>query len=159
MDYDATTIPEEYDAGRSIPPERLRLWIETIANHLVGKTLVSILDLGCGTGRFSAALARRFSARVTAVDPSLKMLSRAKAKPSVDVNYLRAEAEALLTSCSHRWCSITSKTPVKRSQNAIASLGPVVFCSFATPRLTLLLHVLMRHSFLACRSSSKRAFP
>jgi SAM-dependent methyltransferase len=61
VDYDNTTIPANYDAGRSLSP--------------VDRT---ILDLGCGTGRFAGALAGRFSATVVGVDPSAKMLAQAR---------------------------------------------------------------------------------
>jgi len=37
-----------------------------------------ILDLGCGTGRFSAALRARFEAEVIGIDPSKKMLEQAR---------------------------------------------------------------------------------
>jgi len=39
-----------------------------------------ILDLGCGTGRFSQGLAARFEASVVGLDPSVKMLSHAVAR-------------------------------------------------------------------------------
>ncbi|MGH9846161.1 MAG: class I SAM-dependent methyltransferase, partial [Blastocatellia bacterium] len=40
----------------------------------------TILDLGCGTGRFSEALAVRFDVAVIGVDPSTKMLEQAQRK-------------------------------------------------------------------------------
>jgi ubiquinone/menaquinone biosynthesis C-methylase UbiE len=39
-----------------------------------------VLDLGCGTGRFSEALAAQFDAHVIGLDPSLKMLQVAREK-------------------------------------------------------------------------------
>jgi ubiquinone/menaquinone biosynthesis C-methylase UbiE len=55
-----------------------------------------ILDLGCGTGRFSDALAVHFDADVIGVDPSLKMLTRAREKRREGrVSYQLACAEAL----------------------------------------------------------------
>jgi len=36
------------------------------------------LDIGCGTGRYSTALAAHFNAHVIAVDPSEKMLAEAR---------------------------------------------------------------------------------
>src|SRR5947208_16615678 len=39
-----------------------------------------ILDLGCGTGRFSEALAVRFDAEVIGIDLSKKMLEQARGK-------------------------------------------------------------------------------
>jgi ubiquinone/menaquinone biosynthesis C-methylase UbiE len=81
MDYDKTMMPMKYDAGRTYAPE--------------------ILDLGCGTGRYSGALASHFQARVVAVDPSEKMLAEARRKKPVDVCFLRGAGEAVpLTNAS-----------------------------------------------------------
>lgn len=81
MDYDSTTIPAGYDLARSHSPEVLDLWMKTIAS-CAGQSLNIgvILDLGCGTGRFSQALASYFDAEVVGVDPSIKMLEQASAK-------------------------------------------------------------------------------
>jgi ubiquinone/menaquinone biosynthesis C-methylase UbiE len=79
MDYDATTVPEGYDRGRSLDPDTLELWMDTVA-QFVAYAPRAILDLGCGTGRFSDPLALRFAATVIAVDPSAKMLAQAMGK-------------------------------------------------------------------------------
>ena len=81
MDYDSTTIPAGYDLARSHTPEVLDLWMNTIALCAGQGSISSVLDLGCGTGRFSQALANRFAADVVGVDPSAKMLEQARAKP------------------------------------------------------------------------------
>src|SRR5712691_5525088 len=82
MDYDATDIPMAYDRGRDHGPEVLDLWMNVVASHLRGQRIKTILDLGCGTGRFSEALAVRFDAEVIGIDPSEKMLEQAKRKRS-----------------------------------------------------------------------------
>ena len=64
MDYDATNIPAGYDQARSLGRELIELWMTTVAAHTCGRSVASILDLGCGTGRFSEALAARFNANV-----------------------------------------------------------------------------------------------
>lgn len=80
MDYDLTNIPAGYDRGRDHGPEVLDLWMNAVESHLEGQTVTRILDLGCGTGRFSEGLAVRFSAEVIGLDPSTKMLERAREK-------------------------------------------------------------------------------
>ncbi|MDX6613655.1 MAG: hypothetical protein QOD75_2841 [Blastocatellia bacterium] len=80
MDYDATDIPVGYDRGRDHGPEFLTLWMSVVASHMEGQRVKTILDLGCGTGRFSEALAVRFDAEVIGVDPSDKMLNQARQK-------------------------------------------------------------------------------
>ena len=80
MDYDNTDIPSAYDKGRDHGPEVLNLWMNAIAPHVDCDAIQTILDLGCGTGRFSEALAARFKCEVVGVDPSKKMLERALIK-------------------------------------------------------------------------------
>jgi len=95
MDYDRTRIPEAYDRSRDHGPEVLALWMNTIASHAGRETIRTILDLGCGTGRFTQSLARHFDAEVIGVDPSEKMLERAREKlddPRVRYEFGRAEA-------------------------------------------------------------------
>jgi hypothetical protein len=63
--------------------------------------LSAILDLGCGTGRYSGALAQHFRTRVIGVDPSAKMLAEARTKVAGEVRFVRACAESLpLMQCS-----------------------------------------------------------
>src|SRR5215510_7231805 len=80
MDYDLTSIPAVYDRGRDHGPEVLGLWMRALEAHVHGLTLNRILDLGCGTGRFSEALAIHFKTEVVGIDPSVKMLERAREK-------------------------------------------------------------------------------
>ncbi len=54
--------------------------MSTVSSYVEGQALNTILDLGCGTGRFSEALAVRFDAKVIGVDPSTKMLEQAERK-------------------------------------------------------------------------------
>jgi SAM-dependent methyltransferase len=96
MDYDRTSIPAVYDRGRDHGPEVLDLWMRTIESALDGGSIGTILDLGCGTGRFSEGLANRFRARVVGVDPSEKMLQQARRKRQRnDIHYQRGTAEAI----------------------------------------------------------------
>jgi ubiquinone/menaquinone biosynthesis C-methylase UbiE len=80
MDYDSTEIPVGYDRGRDHGPEFLELWMKIVASCSGSQRLDTILDLGCGTGRFSEFLAAHFEAEVVGVDPSKKMLDQARKK-------------------------------------------------------------------------------
>src|SRR5262245_27449837 len=97
MNYDLTNIPAGYDRARDHGPEFLDRWLNVGAGHIVAHRKVdTILDLGCGTGRFSEGLATRFGARVIGIDPSAKMLDRAEAKRRESrVHYGRGLAEAI----------------------------------------------------------------
>jgi ubiquinone/menaquinone biosynthesis C-methylase UbiE len=102
MDYDSTTIPTGYDLARSHTPEVLDLWMNTVASRAGRGPIRAVLDLGCGTGRFSQALASRFVADVVGVDPSAKMLELARTKPHTSrIRYVIGRGEQIpLRSCS-----------------------------------------------------------
>jgi SAM-dependent methyltransferase len=96
MDYDLTDIPAAYDRSRDHGPEVLELWMHALQTHLQDLNVIKILDLGCGTGRFSEALSVYFKAEVVGIDPSAKMLERAREKqPGGRVQYERGSAEAI----------------------------------------------------------------
>jgi ubiquinone/menaquinone biosynthesis C-methylase UbiE len=96
MDYDKSDIASVYDEARGLPPESLRHWLAALSAHLAGRVVSLIVDLGCGTGRFTEPLAKHFSARVIGIDPSQKMLAQARRKPRSDrVIFEQASAESL----------------------------------------------------------------
>ena len=96
MDYDKSDIASVYDEARGLAPESLRQWLDALAAHLGGRVVSLIVDLGCGTGRFTEPLAEHFSARVIGTDPSQKMLGQARRKPRSDrVVFEQASAEGL----------------------------------------------------------------
>ncbi len=95
MDYDQGNIPASYDAGRAYAPATLALWLDRISRCAPRGALTRILDLGCGTGRYTAALANHFEATVIALDRSAKMLAEARKKSAPTVCYARGSGEAL----------------------------------------------------------------
>jgi ubiquinone/menaquinone biosynthesis C-methylase UbiE len=96
MDYDATDIASSYDLGRDHGPEFLDLWMNVVSSHVKDQPIKTILDLGCGTGRFTEALRARFEADVIGIDPSEKMLAQARSKlSSPRVRYEIGRAESI----------------------------------------------------------------
>lgn len=96
MDYDKTKVPDTYDAGRALKSAVHSLLTTFFADNLAGAQITDIIDLGCGTGRFSQILADTFDASVTGIDPSEKMLSQARSKYDDDrFTFLAGPAEAL----------------------------------------------------------------
>jgi len=94
VNYDLTAIPATYDRARDHGPEVRDLWMTVVASYAGRSPINTILDLGCGTGRFSQDLANRFQARVVGVDPSQKMLNQARGKRlRPGVHYGRGTAE------------------------------------------------------------------
>lgn len=66
-------------------------WMEVFAEVLPERRPLSILDLGCGVGRLSPALAERFGGMVFGVEPSSKMRSLAETAPHRGVEYSAGE--------------------------------------------------------------------
>lgn len=95
MDYDKTTIPDAYNRGRDHGPAFLDMWMHVISARAGDKKIGYLLDLGCGTGRFSSGLARRFKANAIGIDPSTKMLRQVVHAPDVSVVCANGMAEAL----------------------------------------------------------------
>jgi SAM-dependent methyltransferase len=95
MDYDKTTIPDAYNRGRDHGPAFLDMWMNVVSARAGVEKISSILDLGCGTGRFSSGLARRFKAIAIGIDPSTKMLRQVMKAPDVSVVCANGTAEAL----------------------------------------------------------------
>lgn len=96
MDYDQTAIPESYDRGRSYSAAVLRQWLEALSDHVAQEEVCDIVDLGCGTGRYSEELASYFGARVIGVDPSEEMMKRAQEKIHCGrVSFRQGSGEAL----------------------------------------------------------------
>ena len=86
-------MPASYDAGRHYSPAVLALWLDKISACAPSGGVSRILDLGCGTGRYAAALANHFDTHVIAIDRSEKMLAEARKKISAGVCYARAAGE------------------------------------------------------------------
>jgi ubiquinone/menaquinone biosynthesis C-methylase UbiE len=96
MDYDKTEIAATYNRGRHLSAAVLDQWMNMLAAHVELESVRNVLDLGCGTGRFSKSLADRFNARVVGIDPSRKMLGQARGSLSGDrVLFVCSSAEAL----------------------------------------------------------------
>ena len=77
-------------------PETLRLWRNLLSVYVDQPEMSLVIDLGCGTERFSEILAAHFGVQVIGIDPSLKMLDQARRKPTIgNVFYWQGSAEAL----------------------------------------------------------------
>jgi ubiquinone/menaquinone biosynthesis C-methylase UbiE len=94
LDYGRDGINLRYDSGRRLPTETVNLWLDAITSHVPVRSVQAIADVGCGTGRFSKVLARRYRAKVFGVDPSAKMLASARrAVRSHRLEFIKGAAE------------------------------------------------------------------
>ncbi|MER7540725.1 class I SAM-dependent methyltransferase [Streptomyces sp. NPDC097704] len=85
-----------YERGNEMPEASLRAWAELIVSY-VPRASPSIVEIGPGTGVFSAAVARwTEGSEVVAVDASEAMLAEARRHHSPPaVRYLPGEAGAV----------------------------------------------------------------
>ena len=95
FDYDSSDVHLRYVEARRIAPQTMAMWLDAIARHVPRSEVGTIVDLGCGTGRFIAPLQRCFGAYVAAVDPSRNMLGLASADAAPGRGYIQAMAARL----------------------------------------------------------------
>ena len=73
MRWDETSLPEVYGAARELTPEALATWRTTLPALVpASPTIRNVVDLGCGTGRFSRLLAELNGGAIIAIDPSVR---------------------------------------------------------------------------------------
>ena len=94
---DYSKIASFYDKGRSLSEQNTLMWLNLISKLSGALEDDRVLDLGCGTGRFSLPMAKRLKFDVTGADSSIEMLAEAKKKDSTSTgNWVLAEASALI---------------------------------------------------------------
>lgn len=86
---------DRFDRGRGLSIAKQILWAGLFEKHLGLYRASRVLDVGCGTGRFSILIAKRFQCSVMGIDPSLSMLIKARAKCPKGVEWLRGKGEAM----------------------------------------------------------------
>ena len=95
VDYDARQHVG-YVAGRDQGPEHAQAWADFLAAQAPPRRPLAGLDLGSGTGRFTAALAEALGGPVWGIEPSARMRAIA-AERTTDprVSFLAGRAEAI----------------------------------------------------------------
>ncbi len=105
--YNEGSLSSNYPMGRMLSPATSDTWSLVLRPFLAGPKSPTVLDLGCGTGRFSTLIAS-LGAAVIGLDPSVAMLRNAPPAGAGDVCYAAAEAERLplaASSCDLVWMS------------------------------------------------------
>ena len=80
--YSEIETARRYDSARSLPPETKTLWLDALKSSISDQQIRKVLDLGCGTGRFTSSLAETFSCPAAGIEPSAAMLDVAKGQTS-----------------------------------------------------------------------------
>jgi SAM-dependent methyltransferase len=93
--FDDAAAAARYDAARALPSATVALWLDALRAVLPTGRISAAIDLGCGTGRFSGALAAALDCQVIGVEPSLPMLAEAAGRAATGVLLVGGSAEAL----------------------------------------------------------------
>lgn len=110
INYDSD-IATKYPTARSVSSETAAAWIAILEPFLASSHPATVLDLGCGTGRFSALFSERFAGRVIVIglDPALAMLRVATQYGGRDNLFYAAACSDRLpladSSCDLAWLS------------------------------------------------------
>jgi ubiquinone/menaquinone biosynthesis C-methylase UbiE len=84
INYDEHTAAA-YKAVREVPRDGLREWREAVRRHLQPSPGMTVVDIGAGTGLFTAAFSHWFGLSVVAVEPSAPMRQQIPRTPAVQV--------------------------------------------------------------------------
>lgn len=107
VDYD-NRLHQVYAEGRALRADSLETWMRAATELAPIERPLTVLDLGCGVGRFTPGLAETFGGPVYGVEPSARMLQQAPDHPAV--TYLEGSAESIPLadeSCDLAWLFLT----------------------------------------------------
>ena len=92
--YNSKETASSYNKARLMPGNTMKQWLDLLIASVPIDEIDKILDLGCGTGRFSFALSENYKCPILAVDPSETMLAEGqKGQKAEDINWLKGIAE------------------------------------------------------------------
>ena len=93
--YSEIETANRYDIARKLPSQTQTQWLEALRTSFPQHAIKRILDLGCGTGRFTTGLGKTFGCPVIGLEPSSAMLSIAMSQDAPDVEWKQGEAEEI----------------------------------------------------------------
>lgn len=103
------SITSMYPMARALSAETADTWSTILKPFLTTSPHITVLDLGCGTGRFAPLLADRFNGTVIGLDASIAMLQTAMQHSGAgNLFYAAASGECLPLadlSCDVAWLS------------------------------------------------------
>jgi ubiquinone/menaquinone biosynthesis C-methylase UbiE len=125
-------MSDRYQSGRALSSEAASTWVAIVEPFVHRGTRTRILDLGAGTGRFSALFARMFDAQVLGIEPSQAMLAVAVGGAKLkNLAYVASSAECIplrgqscdLAWLSHVWHHIRDHQACARELHRVVSPG------------------------------------
>lgn len=139
--YFQKEVAGHYDSARSLPPQTKVLWLDALKSSIPEQEIRKLLDLGCGTGRFTAGLGMTFECSVVGVEPSAAMLDVAISRNEPNIEWKQGQAESI---------------PLENQAVDLVYISQV-FHHFARPRQALqeINRVLTRAGYLAVRNSTR----
>jgi ubiquinone/menaquinone biosynthesis C-methylase UbiE len=165
FDYDASDVHLRYAQARRISPRLMTMWLDAIGREIPRLDVKVILGLGCGTGRFTAALGRHFCARVIGLDPSGNMLRVAAADAAGGSAYVQASAGRMplcdgcadLVFASMVWHHFSDKREAAAEIARVLRTGG--YLCIRTTTFEALDSELYLHFFPSARSLNERIMP
>ena len=122
FDRAATT----YDEHATVQHEVARRLADLLPEQ---KGVESILEIGCGTGRYSRLLRQRYpQARITALDFAVEMVAQARQKVGGDVEFLCEDGERYLARCQQHFMLVSSNATMQWFADLGAALGHIQRC-------------------------------
>lgn len=92
--FDDMQVAQRYDAARALPAAILDLWMHTL-QQLIPQPIDRLVDVGCGTGRFTGALATTLGCVTLGIDLAGSMLQAARVIHGPAMHWVQAAAEAI----------------------------------------------------------------
>jgi SAM-dependent methyltransferase len=83
------------DVRTDLSPAARAVWTDAFRSAIPSTPLGRLLDVGCGTGRFTAFLSDVFGAAALGIDGSVDMLRERSQPPDAPLSFLGADAAAL----------------------------------------------------------------
>jgi ubiquinone/menaquinone biosynthesis C-methylase UbiE len=141
--YKGTETAKRYDSGRNLPAQTQSLWFEALKSSIPLDQIRKVLDLGCGTGRFTAGLGETFDCPVVGVEPSQAMLQIAMSRNEPNIEWKQGHGELL---------------PVEDEAVDLVFMSQVIH-HFAQPEKALreIHRVLTPTGYLAIRNSTRES--
>ncbi len=94
--YNSKKTAGSYNKARMMPGNTMKQWMDFLTASVPKNEINKILDLGCGTGRFSFALSEVYKCPVLAIDPSETMLEEGKkVNKTENIFWLKGIAEEI----------------------------------------------------------------